>query len=361
MSERDPRDAIKPRIRALDAYTLAPRTAPVKVNQNENPWDFPAALKEEVLERARAQPWCRYPAFLPVELRESLAGFAGWRPDGILAGNGSNELIQVVFSCVAEPGVSVVLMEPTFTLYQQMVTVLGGTIVALRPRELTRIGLDGVADLPGLANARMIVLCSPNNPTGAAVRESELRELLTKFDGLVVVDEAYHEFSSWSAVSLLPQHRNLVVLRTFSKAMGLAGVRFGYLLADPELVTELDKARLPYNVGRLTQAAVQVAIEHYDELLRPRIERLGQLRDSLMEAIGAIDGFEPLPTAANFFLVHSRWSPPDVCEAMFERGVLVRDVSSYPLLGEYFRVNVGTKAENATVVSSLTALAEELR
>ncbi|MCP4868671.1 MAG: histidinol-phosphate transaminase [Proteobacteria bacterium] len=359
MSDRDPRDVIKPRIRALKAYTLAPRTAPVKVNQNENPWDLPPALKEEVLERARAQPWSRYPAFIPADLCESLAGFAGWRADGILAGNGSNELIQVAFGCVVEAGVKVVLPEPTFTLYRQMVTVFGGDVIGVPMREDLSFDVDAMLAAAQAPDVKMIVVCSPNNPTGAGLDAVAVSRLLTAFDGLVVVDEAYHEFSGWSAVTLLPKHRNLVVLRTFSKAMGLAGVRFGCLLADPDLVTELDKARLPYNVGRLTQAAVQVAIEHYDDVLKPRIDRLVRFRDALTVRIGAIDGFDPVPTSANFFLVRSRWSPTDVCEAMYERGVLIRNVSAYPMLGEYFRVNVGTEDENEAVVSALTAIAQE--
>jgi len=359
VSGADPRDAVKPRIRAMTAYTLAPRTAPVKVNQNENPWDFPPALKEEVLDRARAEPWSRYPEFLPAALRESLAAFSGWRPDGILAGNGSNELIQVAFGCVVEPGVSVVLPEPTFTLYRQLVTVLGGEVLGVPLAPDLSFDVDALLAAARDPRVRMIVLCSPNNPTGAALGEPDVSRILTAFDGLVVVDEAYHEFSGWSAAALLPRHRNLIVLRTFSKAMGLAGVRFGYLLADPDLVTELDKARLPYNVGRLTQAAVQVALEHYADVLEPRIRELVTQREDLRARIAEIDGFDPRPTSANFFLVHSRWDPGEVCEAMLDRGVLIRNVSGYPMLERYVRVNVGTEAENAAVVSALVAIAEE--
>ncbi len=354
MSGADPRAAIKPRIRAMQAYTLAPRTAAIKVNQNECPWDLPDDLKDEVLRRARDQAWSRYPTFNPRELRESLAGFAGWRPDGVLAGNGSNELIQVTLSCVVEPGVSVVLPEPTFTLYRQMVTVLGGTVSGVSMRPDLGFDADGMLAAAGSADVRMIVACSPNNPTGAALDADAVSRLLTSFDGLVVIDEAYHEFAGWSAASLLPEHRNLVVLRTFSKAMGLAGVRFGYLLADPELVLELNKARLPYNVGRLTQAAVQVAIERYDDVLAPRIAELVRLRDELVAGVAAIDGLTPAPTAANFVCVHSsRRDPGDVCEAMYERGVLIRNVSGYPMLDRYFRINVGTADENAAVLAAL--------
>jgi histidinol-phosphate aminotransferase len=359
VSDPDPRAALKPRIRAMKAYTLAPQSAPVKVNQNENPWDLPQELKDEIFDRARAQPWSRYPAFVPAELRDLLAGFSGWRPDGILAGNGSNELIQVVFGCVVEPGIGVILAEPTFTLYRQMVTVFGGTVIGVPMRDDLTFDLDAMLAAAADPSVKMIVACSPNNPTGEALPEADVIRLLTSFDGLVVVDEAYHEFSGWSAVCLLERHRNLVVLRTFSKAMGLAGVRFGYLLADPELVVEFDKVRLPYNVGRLTQAAVQVVIEHYDDVLAPRIRRLVELRDLLTAQVGAIAGFEPRPTSANFFLVHSRWPPSEIYEAMFERGVLIRNVSGYPMLDRYFRLNVGTEAENSAVVSALTAVSQE--
>ncbi len=360
MSDSDPRRFLKPRVREMAAYTLAPRLAAVKVNQNECPWDLPEALKQEIVARALAEPWSRYPDFVPAALCEAVAGFAGWRADGVLPGNGSNELIQVVLGCAVGERTPVVLPEPTFTLYRKMVTVFGGRTEVVPLRDDLGFDVDGLLAAAERTSAPLIVVNSPNNPTGQALSEADVLRLLREHDGLLVLDEAYHEFSGWTAAPLLAEHRNLVILRTFSKAVGLAGIRFGYLLADPELTTQLDKARLPYNVGRLTQAAVHVAVEHYDDVLRPRIDAMVRMRDDLRDAVAAIDGLAPVPSAANFMLVRCPWSPGDVCEALFQRGVLARNVSSYPMLDHYFRINVGTDEENAAVVAALTQVAREL-
>lgn len=360
MRSSDPRSFLKLRVREMAAYTLAPRVAAVKVNQNECPWDLPEPLKQEVVRRALSEPWSRYPEFVPAALCEAVARFAGWRPDGVLPGNGSNELIQVVLSCVVDSGTSVVLPEPTFTLYRKMVTVLGGTVQSVPLREDLGFDVDAMLATARSTGAPLIVVNSPNNPTGAVLSEAEVARILREHDGLLVLDEAYHEFAGWTAAPLLAEHRNLVLLRTFSKAMGLAGVRFGYLLADPELTTQFDKARLPYNVGRLTQAAVQVALEHYDDVLRPRIEAIIDMREQIRERVQQLPGLEPLPSAANFMLVRCPWSPTVVCDALYARGVLARDVSGYPMLQQYFRINVGTAEENTTVIDALDAVTQEL-
>src|SRR5919199_1709153 len=245
----DPLDTIKPRVRELKAYTLSPDRASVKINQNENPWDAPESVKRETLRRMAARAWSRYPDFIPASLHEKLAAFAGWRADGVVAGNGSNELIQATLMVTVAEGRRVLISEPTFALYRQVATVLGGEVVS--------VPLDGGLgfDVPALRRAvereapDVTILCSPNNPTGCRIVEEELEELLRATAGVVVVDEAYFEFSGRTVAPLLGRHRNLAVFRTFSKAMGLAGLRVGYLLAAPELAREVSKAVLPYNLN----------------------------------------------------------------------------------------------------------------
>lgn len=354
----DPRQWVKPAVRALGLYTLPPRTAQVKVDQNENPWELPEAFKQEVLRRMGAQPWGRYPEFNPRGLLEALARHAGWRADGVLAGNGSNELISVLLQATVGEGVAVTLPQPTFTLYASMVKTLGGRVVEVPLDAATlRFDLPALLATQEREGARILILCSPNNPTGSHLDEAALRRVLQSWRGLVVVDEAYQEFAGWSAVPLLAEHPRLVVLRTFSKAMALAGLRVGYLLARPELTAELDKVRLPYNLNRFSCLAAELALERWDELLRPTVERLIAERARLSAAIDALPGFAPWPSAANFLLVRAAWPPGEVLAALRERGVLARDVSRYPLLSSCFRVSVGTPAENEAVVEGLRAFA----
>lgn len=349
----DPLSLVKPAVRAQELYTLPPRTAAVKVDQNENPFELPDGFKAEVLRRLAAAPWGRYPEFVPRPLLEALARHAGWRADGVLAGNGSNELIDVVLKATVGPGARVVVPEPTFTLYANMAATLGAEVARVPLRA------DLSYDVEALLAQRgdVLIVCSPNNPTGTAMAEADLRRLLASWRGLVVLDEAYQEFTRGVGVQLLAEHRHLVVLRTFSKAMALAGLRVGYLLGDPALVRELDKVKLPYNLNRFSVEAATLALERYDELLRPSVERLVALREALARELGAIPGLRVVPSSANFLLVRCAWPPREVHAALLERGVLARDVSRYPMLGDALRIGVGTAEENARTVEGLRAFA----
>src|SRR5919199_1829970 len=190
----NPLDTIKPRVRGLKAYTLSPDRASVKINQNENPWDAPEAIKQETLRRMGERAWSRYPDFIPASLHEKLAAFAGWRADGVVAGNGSNELIQATLMVAIGEGRRVLISEPTFALYRQVTTVLGGEVLSV---PLNRgLGFDVAALLRAVEREEpdVTILCSPNNPTGCRIGEGDLEGLLGATAGIVVVDEAYFEF-----------------------------------------------------------------------------------------------------------------------------------------------------------------------
>jgi histidinol-phosphate aminotransferase len=360
----DPLRHVKPAVRALRAYTLVERTAPVKINQNENPFDLPEPLKRRVLEQALARPWSRYPAFDPSELLEALAGASGWRADGILAGNGSNELIEALLAVTVGAGTRVVIPEPTFTLYALMTTVFGGEAVRVAMSRGAGAGafaydVGALLEARRASSASLTIVCSPNNPTGTSLSHADVERLCDDGDGLVVIDEAYHEFAGTTVVPLLARHPNLVVLRTFSKAQALAGLRLGYLLASPELVREVNKARLPYNVNFFSQLAALAALAAR-ETLAARVRTLVAERARLLARLGDVPGVTAHASDANFLLLElERADPKVVFEALARRGVLVRDVTSYPLLGRCLRVSVGSPEENDAFLHALgTALVE---
>ena len=383
----DPLRHVKPAVRDLAAYTVALPRAPVKINQNENPWDLPERAKKRVLEKALARPWSRYPDLDPKELLEALARHAGWRADGILLGNGSNEAIEALLRVTVGPGTKVVIPEPTFTLYALLIRILGGEIVPVRmtfrgapslpgdeesaveiadPSGPARRGTLGVTyDVDALLAARRVseapvtIVCSPNNPTGTSLDLYDVERLCGDGDGLVVIDEAYHEFSAQTAVPLLERHPNLIVLRTFSKAMAMAGLRVGYLLASPELVREIAKARLPYNLNFFSESAALAALEEKDALA-VAVHRLVAERERLLARLADVPGIRAYSSDANFFLVECLSAAPKaVFASMLRRGVLVRDVTSYPRLERCLRVTVGTPEENDAFLHALgTALTE---
>ena len=345
-------EKIKPAVRAITAYTLAPYRASIKLNQNENPFDMPDEIKREVERRLDQRPWSRYPDFVPAELHETLANFAGWKPEGTLAGNGSNELIQATLMVTVSAGTRVVLPEPTFTLYRQIVSVLGGETLGVPLTAGLQFDVEAIRRRAIDERADVIIICSPNNPTGCRISEEDLKEIAGDFDGLIVVDEAYHEFSGRTAVPLLDELPNLIVLRTFSKAMAMAGLRVGYLLARPELAREVHKATLPYNLNFFSAMAARVACERY-YLLRPQIELIIRERERVFNGMAGIDGLQPVPSAANFLVARSALQPRKLFEALLSRDILIRDVSKYPMLADYFRVSIGSPAENDRLIAAL--------
>jgi histidinol-phosphate/aromatic aminotransferase/cobyric acid decarboxylase-like protein len=177
--------------------------------------------------------------------------------------------------------------------------------------------------------------------------------LLAASRGLVVIDEAYHEFAGQSVVPLLAEHENLILLRTFSKAMAFAALRIGYLLGAPELVVEIRKAVLPYNLNAFSQIAAEVAIEDYSSLLGPTVKAIVSERERLYSELEKIRGLHPLKSHANFMVVRTERDPRQIFEELLKRDILVRDVSGYPMLRQYFRFNVGTPEENDRLLSAL--------
>jgi histidinol-phosphate aminotransferase len=203
------------------------------------------------------------------------------------------------------------------------------------------------------------IICSPNNPTGCVMEERELARVLEATRGLVAVDEAYFEFAGNSVVPLLDQHKNLVVFRTFSKAMAMAALRVGYLLAAPELAREIGKAVLPYNLNAISQTAAEVAVSMYETEFRPLVRKIIQERERLYEGLKLIEGLEPIGSRANFMVVRSGIEPRVVFKELLRRDILIRDVSGYPMLKDYFRVSVGTPAENDRLLAALREIMEK--
>src|SRR5438874_3122616 len=231
----EPLNIIKENVRALRAYSLSPDRASVKLNQNENPWDAPPEIRSETLRRLNGRPWSRYPDFHARALHERLAEFAGWKAEGIIAGNGSNELIQALLMVTVGSGTRVLISEPTFALYRQITTVLGGEVVSTPLTSELLYDVDAIKR----ETSQVTIICSPNNPTGGVIETDDLVSLLETSPGMIVIDEAYHEFSGDTVVPLLNRYSNLIALRTFSKAMAMAGFRIGYLMAAPDLTKEI--------------------------------------------------------------------------------------------------------------------------
>jgi histidinol-phosphate aminotransferase len=231
--------------------------------------------------------------------------------------------------------------------------VLGGKVETILLNAELEYDIEALQRFVEEKQPDVTIICSPNNPTGCVIDDDALRALLEASRGLVVIDEAYHEFAGRSVVPLLNDHDNLIVLRTFSKAMAVAALRIGYLLASPALVREIGKAVLPYNVNVFSQIAAEVAMENYDQELRPLVREIVSERDRLFAELRKIDGLQPVGSEANFILVKSATDPTRIFTDLLARDVLIRDVSGYPMLSQYFRFSVGTPEQNDYVVNAI--------
>ena len=343
---------VKEQVLKAPAYTLRTYDAEIKLNQNENPYDFPDDLKEEVFRRFMARKWSRYPEFVPESLRAQLAEYAGWHKDGILVGNGSNELLLASLLILVKDRTPVVMPSPTFQLYGLVSQILGARIAPVPLKPDMSYDVDALLTRVDEVSAKVLILCSPNNPTGSELTLEDLQRILKRFSGQVLLDEAYYEFSGRTGMQFLNEFPRLIITRTFSKAMGMAGLRLGYLMAHPDLAAQIAKAKLPYNVNQFSLTAAQVALDHR-ERFRPAIESILRERERLRQLLSEIPGVRLYPSGANFFLFQLAVPPRPVFEELYQQGILIRDVSSYPMLSDCLRVTVGTPAENDRFVSAL--------
>jgi histidinol-phosphate aminotransferase len=349
-----PRVRVRDDLADLTPYGAPQLDVPVRLNTNETSYPVPAAVLDDIAAAVRELDLHRYPDREATELREALALHAGHGLEGTWAANGSNELLQQLLLAFAGPGRSALVVEPTYAMHSLIARATGTQVVTrVQPRDLP-ITPEVAADLVAEAGADLTFWCSPNNPTGEASSHETVAAVCRAAAGLVVVDEAYGEFGRSHAADLLVDFPNLVVTRTFSKAFRMAGLRLGYLLADPAVVDGLRLVRLPYHLSALTQTAALRALAHVGELM-DHIAVTRRERERVAAALGAMPGVEAMPSDANFICFATPIPPRRLWRGLLDRGVLVRDVSGYPTLDRHLRVSVGTPAENDAFLQALEA------
>ncbi|MDW7760374.1 MAG: histidinol-phosphate transaminase [Acidobacteriota bacterium] len=347
--------AVRTAVRGLSEYAVEQDAARAKLNQNESATDVPAALKAAVLDRLRRTAWNRYPPQEAGGLVRALSRHTGHPEAGIMVSNGSNEAIQVLASAVCRRGDAVLTAEPGFAVYSRTAVLAGARCIEtpLGPD----LGFDVEAVFRDAAEARLIFIASPHNPTGAVFPREAVAPLCRAAGakgGLVVLDEAYFEFCGRTVLDLVPKLGNLVVLRTMSKAFRLAGARLGFLFGPDNLVRDIRKARLPFSLGIFQQAAGEVLLEN-NGLIRRAAAAVVREREALFAELAVIPDLRPFPSAANFILFESRRVPGRcLFEILRGRGVLVRHFAT-PRLENMIRVTVGTPAENRRFLREIRA------
>ncbi|UCH09154.1 MAG: histidinol-phosphate transaminase [Fidelibacterota bacterium] len=350
MSETTIENRIKPEVLAQPVYRVKTPAHRIKLNQNECPWDWPQALKAEVTDRLAETAWNRYPSLIPERLKVQLADRLAVSADQIIIGKGSNEVLQALFRITLQPLDVVCTLSPTFAVYRLLAEQHQARLAASPLSADFQVNPDDLSDRS--AEARLTILCSPNSPTGTLVPIETIEQVATNARGLVVVDEAYADFSRVTALPLLERCPDLIITRTFSKAFALAGFRLGYAVMGRELAQEVQKGLLPFNVDLASQVAAEVLLDHTD-LVEERITSLIRERDQLIARLNRLPGVTAWPSQANFFLLSTLLSARETFEGLAEQGILVRDVSGYPGCASVVRVTVGTPEENEALVQAL--------
>jgi histidinol-phosphate aminotransferase len=337
------RRLLRPEIEDVPAYATSTFAAAVLLDRNESPEEMAPELREKVLAALASSRWSRYPDAHGSELKTVLGAREGLPAESVVVGNGSNSLFLSFFVAAAFPGRRIGICPPTFGLYAPWARAAGCRVAsfALGEDDLTPpvdAMLSAAREDPDLA----FVLCSPNNPTGTIFPREGLVSLLST-GALVVVDEAYVEFSGRSARDLLPRFSNLVLARTLSKAAALAGARIGYLLGDPALLANIEKVVPPFGVNLFARAAAAAALSD-EARTRARVAAVVAERERLERALAGLPGARLSDSRANFLYLRPERPAGDLFEGLRSRGILVRRVAGTER--EALRVTVGLPGEN---------------
>lgn len=342
----DLNNLLRENIRKLIPYSSArdefKGEASILLDANENAYGSP-------LDRS----YNRYPDPLQQQLKLKLSSIKGVPARNIFLGNGSDEAIDILYRAFCRPGVdNVILVPPTYGMYEVSANI---NDVAIKKVTLTsdfQLDLEGIAEAVD-ANTRMIFLCSPNNPTGNSLHREDVETILANFNGLVVIDEAYINYSRQKTfIQELTEYGNLVVLQTLSKAWGLAGLRLGMAFASEEIIEVFNKIKPPYNINQATQELALKALEGVERVNAWIREAVAE-RDMLTEKMRAFGFVEHIyPSDANFILVKTA-EPRRLYEHLVAKGIIVRDRSKVALCAGCVRITVGTPTENKTLLEAL--------
>ncbi len=348
--------SLRKSVRAMAGYRLSAHPCEIKLNQNESAHDLPDDLKKDVLSRLAAVPWNRYPKPFPETLCRKIAEKEGWTAEGVLMAGGSNILIQAILLASAVKG-KVLTVSPSFSLYHIEAELLENRVVSV-PLGRKDFSFPLEAFLKTLRRVRpqVVFLPNPNAPTGNLFPREDLVAVIAaakKTGSLVVIDEAYYPFSGETLRDSLKEFRNLVIVRTFSKAFSLGGVRLGYLMADPEIVAEVRKCLLPFSVGILSQTVAEAVLDR-DDYVEQRVREVLSERDILYKELCALPGLKVFPSQANFILFQSKDSKR-LFNGLVAQGILIRDVSG-PGLRNALRVSVGSPEENRRFLSAMAGI-----
>jgi histidinol-phosphate aminotransferase len=348
----EPALTVRPDLVSVAPYVSPQQPARYRMNTNESPYAPPPELVKEVGAEIEEIALNRYPDRDANALYDAMSEHLGWPREGLWIANGSNEVFMHLFLGFGGPGRKAMLFEPTYSLHSLIPAIASTQVIELPRSDEFTVDLDRAVETIRREGPEIVIVCSPNNPTGGCEPLPIVRALLAEAPGLVMVDEAYIEFAheGESVRELLDEHDNLVLVKTFSKAWRLAGVRIGYMLAQPELISELARVRLPYHLSAPTQVVGRAALRHASKTLE-LVRSIADERDRIILELQAL-GVLTYPSRANFVLFEVA-DPARVWQQLLDRGVLVRRYADHPRLQRCLRVTAGLPEETDAFLTAM--------
>ncbi|MFZ5354536.1 MAG: histidinol-phosphate transaminase [Bacillota bacterium] len=330
------------------------RKAVKRLDLNQNPYDIAELLSEELNTVWRSIKTNEYPDGSSCELRKAIASYAGIEPECIVTGNGSDELLMLIMQTFVSRGDRVLTFVPTFSMYRQYALKEGALMLEYSTGGDFNLDIDGFINFRDEHKPKLQIICNPNNPSGGLLSMTQLESLLKGFKGITVIDEAYYEFSKVTAVPLLERNKKLLITRTFSKAMGLAGLRIGYILGSSGLTEQLERVRSPYNLNAFSQAAAVAVLKNYDKVQKTVSSICGD-RDYMYNRIKLIDGIMVFKSYTNFLLLQSSYCS-EIEQALLAEGIRIRRFRE-PELSDCLRIAVGRSEDNSRIIEIMEAIA----
>jgi len=355
-TKRNILSSIRLTVRELDGYKPDRTPAELYLDANECAFPIPEDLRSEIDTALRGVDLRRYPDPEALDLKVAIRERYGVDPAGVVVGNGSDELISILVTAFGERPAKVLVPTPSFAMYELISCCHGLLPLTVPLTEAYDLDAEAMLKVVEEESPKLIFLASPNNPTGRCFNREVIARLLEESEAVVVVDEAYADFAGITHSDWLGRYDNLVILRTLSK-VGLAALRVGFLVANPLLAFQLDKVRLPYNVGTLPQTAATIALRGWDRL-QPLVDRVVVERDRLAAGLKGIPGIESCPSDANFILFRTE-DARAVYRGVLERGIRIKRLQG-PQLDGCLRVTVGQPDENDRFLAALTEVVADL-
>ena len=351
MSQINLQELVKDRIKSLKAYHVDNFDTEIKLHANENSYPLAPDLIEVFRDQIGKLTLNRYPDPECGALKDIIAKRLNVSTEQLVIGNGSDELLQLLVQVFCDPGEAILFPDPTFAMYGLIARGLGVKPVAFPLNEEWDFEAETLLQTIEEHNPRILFFSYPNNPTGNCFNPGEILKVLERYEGLVVLDEAYYDFAKSTFLPEMARHSNLVILRSLSK-IGLAGLRVGYGVAPAAVISEINKIRLPYNSNMVSQVFSETVLSRF-HLVEEQIGVIIEERHRLQDQLGKTPGITTFRSDANFILFRTAIDSSRVFQKLAQGGILVRDLGGHPRLKNCLRVTVGMPGENNRFLETL--------